>query len=96
MNVDPSIRFLVVDDVAPMRLAIQNCLRHMGFEHIALANDGKEAQAYLERDPVDCIISDWSMPEVTGLELLRYVRSSAGLKKNTFHAGYCRWGARKR
>lgn len=84
MNVDQSIRFLVIDDVAPMRLAIQNCLRHMGFQHIALANDGKEAKDYLEREPVDCIISDWSMPEVTGLELLRYVRSSSGLKKIRF------------
>lgn len=77
-------KFLVVDDFESMRKMVRNNLLSMGFEKVTMAKNGAEAIKHLKSSPVDCIISDWNMPEVTGIELLKYVRSSAQYKKIPF------------
>ena len=68
-------RVLVVDDEAPLRRALQRILEQAGYEVVAAAN-GREAQRWLEDiSTIDAIVSDLNMPEMTGLELLRAVRS---------------------
>lgn len=81
---DSAIRFLVVDDVELMRKSIQSCLERLGFVNIVLAANGREAIDLLEQQPFDCIISDWRMPFVTGLELLRHVRATPRLRNIKF------------
>ena len=77
--------FLIVDDQSFMRRTIRNNLRAMKYlGEIHEAPDGKQAISILKTNHVDVIISDWSMPEVTGLELLRYVRKSPKLKHIPF------------
>ncbi|MBF0502098.1 MAG: response regulator [Candidatus Riflebacteria bacterium] len=68
---------LVVDDYGYMRKIISDILRQMGFGHIQEAENVLEAEAFLEENPFDLIISDWNMPDRTGLELLKTVRSRA-------------------
>jgi len=71
------MRVLVVDDYGYMRKIIGDILRQMGFGHVLEAADVPQAQSFLELSPVDLIISDLTMPEETGLDLLRTVRSRA-------------------
>jgi len=79
-----NIRFLVVDDFDAMRTTIKNNLIAMGFEQISLASNGSEAIKILEAKPIDCIISDWNMPVLNGMELLQHVRSSDNFKNLHF------------
>ena len=72
-----AMRVLVVDDYGYMRKIIGDILRQMGFGHVLEAADVPQAQSFLELSPVDLIISDLTMPEETGLDLLRAVRSRA-------------------
>ena len=75
MHAAKDSRFLVVDDFEPMRTLIRNNLMAIGFKQIAVVADGDEAIRYLENKPVDCIIADWNMPRMKGIELLRRVRA---------------------
>lgn len=70
-------KVLVVDDMSTMRKIVTNLLVDVGFakEKIADADDGITAQHYLENNEVDFVVTDWNMPKVTGIELLRWVRS---------------------
>jgi two-component system chemotaxis response regulator CheY len=70
------MRVLVVDDFATMRRIIKNILRQLGFTNIVEADDGTTAWETLNKDNIDFIISDWNMPKMSGIELLRKVRSS--------------------
>ncbi|MBF0496801.1 MAG: response regulator [Deltaproteobacteria bacterium] len=76
------IRILVVDDSLMMRQTIKGILRQMGFNNIVLAANGEQAKLEVDKEGCDLIVSDWNMPNMTGIELLRYVRS-ATLSKNT-------------
>lgn len=76
MVFNPNMRVLVVDDFSTMRRIIKNILRQIGFANIAEADDGTTAWEMLNKDKVDFIISDWNMPRMTGIELLRKVRAS--------------------
>lgn len=71
------LRVLVVDDMATMRRIVINLLCDVGFskENISEADDGKTAKAFLESNEVDFIVTDWNMPEVKGIDLLRWVRA---------------------
>jgi two-component system chemotaxis response regulator CheY len=76
---NPSHRFLVVDDFAPMREIIRNVLREIGYEHITEASDGAAALPLLQAHPFDLLITDWNMPRLPGIELLRAVRADPKL-----------------
>ncbi len=76
MPVNTNMRVLIVDDFSTMRRIIKNILRQLGFNNILEADDGTSAWDVLNRDQIDFIISDWNMPQMTGIELLRKVRAS--------------------
>jgi two-component system chemotaxis response regulator CheY len=76
MGTDKNMRILVVDDFSTMRRIIKNILRQLGYNNIVEADDGTSAWEILNKDKIDFIVSDWNMPQMTGIELLRKVRSS--------------------
>lgn len=76
MPYDPNMRVLVVDDFSTMRRIIKNILRQLGFNNIVEADDGTTAWDILNKDKIDFIVSDWNMPQMTGIDLLRKVRAS--------------------
>ncbi|MGD9609751.1 MAG: chemotaxis response regulator CheY [Desulfovibrionaceae bacterium] len=76
MAINKEMRILVVDDFSTMRRIIKNILRQLGFNNIIEADDGSTAWETLTKDKVDFIISDWNMPKMPGIELLRKVRAS--------------------
>ena len=76
MAVNTNMRVLIVDDFSTMRRIIKNILRQLGFNNIVEADDGTAAWEILTKDQIDFIISDWNMPQMTGIELLRKVRAS--------------------
>jgi len=71
-----SLKFLVVDDSLTMRRIVINTLKTIGFENVVEAADGKDAMAKLLREGADFLITDWNMPEMSGLELTRWVRAA--------------------
>jgi len=77
---DLNMKILAVDDFSTMRRIVRNILRQLGYNHIAEAEDGASALEHLKQNKVDFIISDWNMPNMTGLELLKAVRADANLK----------------
>jgi two-component system, chemotaxis family, chemotaxis protein CheY len=81
---DLSMKILIVDDFATMRRIMKNILKQIGFTNIIEADDGTTALAELQKTSVDLIISDWNMPKMTGLDLLKAVRSSDNLKNLPF------------
>lgn len=76
MPANTAMRILVVDDFSTMRRIIKNILRQLGFTNVVEADDGNTAWETLNKDRIDFIISDWNMPNMTGIELLRKVRAS--------------------
>jgi two-component system chemotaxis response regulator CheY len=74
------LRFLVVDDFSTMRRIVRNLLKELGYANVDEAEDGAAAFAMLEREPYDFVISDWNMPNLDGLGLLRRIRESERLK----------------
>ena len=76
MAVNTNMRVLIVDDFSTMRRIIKNILRQLGFNNIIEADDGTAAWEILSKDQIDFIISEWNMPQMTGIELLRKVRAS--------------------
>ena len=81
---DLSMKILIVDDFATMRRIMKNILKQIGFSNIIEADDGTTAMEELKKTPVDLIISDWNMPKMTGLDLLKNVRGSDALKDVPF------------
>jgi len=84
MAIDTSIKVLVVDDFATMRRIVKGALKQLGFKDIIEAEDGKAAFDELKKEKVGLIVSDWNMPNMTGLELLKAVRGDDGLKDIPF------------
>ncbi|SBV90718.1 chemotaxis regulator transmitting signal to flagellar motor component [uncultured delta proteobacterium] len=76
MSYNTDMRVLVVDDFSTMRRIIKNILRQLGFNNVVEADDGTTAWDVLNKDKIEFIISDWNMPQMTGIELLRKVRAS--------------------
>jgi len=76
MAYDKNMRVLVVDDFSTMRRIIKNILRQLGFNNVLEADDGTTAWEVLGKEQVDFIVSDWNMPQMSGIELLRKVRAS--------------------
>jgi two-component system chemotaxis response regulator CheY len=81
---DLHIKILVVDDFATMRKVIRNLLKQVGYENIVEAEDGVTAFRTLKSQKIDLIISDWNMPNMTGLELLKAVRADEEIKATPF------------
>jgi two-component system chemotaxis response regulator CheY len=80
MSVDKNMRILVVDDFLTMRRIVINLLRQLGFANVTEAADGKLALEKVKTEKIDLIISDWNMPNMTGIDFLRQVRSEEALK----------------
>ena len=76
------LKFLVVDDSITMRRIVINTLKNMGHDKIVEAVDGEDALAKLQvEDDVDFIITDWNMPNMTGLEFVKVVRQQDNIKE---------------
>jgi two-component system chemotaxis response regulator CheY len=73
--------FLVVDDFSTMRRIIKNVLNEMGYANVQEADDGNTALPLLQKGNFDFLITDWNMPGMPGLELLKLVRADARLAK---------------
>jgi len=89
MALKADIKILIVDDMSTMRKIIKNMLSQVGFTNIAEADDGATAwpmieNAIKEGRPYEFIVSDWNMPQMSGLDLLKNVRSTPGLEKLPF------------
>jgi two-component system chemotaxis response regulator CheY len=80
MPADTKMHVLVVDDFATMRRIISNVLKQLGFENILEAEDGTKALQIMETEQVDFVITDWNMPQMSGLDLLKAIRSSEDKK----------------
>jgi len=81
---EKNIKVLVVDDFATMRKVVRNLLKQVGYEDIVEAEDGVMALKALKSQKIDVIVSDWNMPNMSGLELLKAVRADAELAKTPF------------
>jgi two-component system chemotaxis response regulator CheY len=81
---DPKTKVLVVDDMLTMRKIVTKICRELGFTDIREAADGAEAWKLVQDNNFGLIISDWNMPNTTGLELLKHVRASEKAKKTPF------------
>ncbi|MCZ7587082.1 MAG: response regulator [Deltaproteobacteria bacterium] len=84
MPLPPDLRIITVDDYNTMRRIIKNLLGQLGYKSVLEAEDGRAALDVLKHEKVDLIISDWSMPKMTGLDLLKAVRSDPDLKNTPF------------
>lgn len=73
-------KFLVVDDFSTMRRIVRNLLKELGFVKVSEAEDGVEALKKLRSEPFDFVVSDWNMPNMTGIDLLREIRADEKLK----------------
>ena len=80
MSPQSNVRFLVVDDFPTMRRILRNLLKELGYGNVDEAEDGMSALQKLRAQPFDFVVSDWNMPNMTGIELLRAVRADAQLK----------------
>lgn len=77
---DTNMKFLVVDDFSTMRRIVRNLLKELGFSNVYEAEDGVDALRKLRADTFDFVVSDWNMPNMTGIELLREIRKDESLK----------------
>lgn len=75
MTVDYNIKIMIVDDFATMRRIVKNILMQLGFKNFLEADDGSTAWDILQKEEVNLIVSDWNMPKMTGIELLKKVRA---------------------
>ncbi len=82
MSADKKIRILIVEDDEINRKLLTNILNTIGFNNIIQAQNGKIGWETLQKNSVDLIITDWMMPEMDGLDLLKNIRESeSNLKK---------------
>jgi two-component system chemotaxis response regulator CheY len=78
---DQNMKILVVDDFSTMRRIIKNILKELGYNNVDEADDGKTGLEKLQGGGgFDFVITDWNMPIMPGIELLRAIRSDAALK----------------
>ena len=77
---DPAMKFLVVDDFSTMRRIVRNLLKELGYTNAEEAEDGVVAMNMLRSNKFDFVVSDWNMPNMTGIELLKNIRADETLK----------------
>lgn len=73
------MKILIVDDFSTMRRIVKNLLRDLGFTDTVEADDGRTALPILEKGGIDFLITDWNMPGMTGIDLLKTVRANPSL-----------------
>ncbi|WP_363320214.1 chemotaxis response regulator CheY [Ferrovum sp.] len=78
--VDANLKFLVVDDFSTMRRIVRNLLKELGFTNVIEAEDGVDALNKLRAGDIEFVVSDWNMPNMTGIDLLRAIRKDPALK----------------
>jgi two-component system chemotaxis response regulator CheY len=81
---DTSMKVLVVDDFATMRRIVKGVLKQLGFSNIIEVEDGSLALEELKKEEIGLIVSDWNMPNMSGLDLLKAVRGDENLKGTPF------------
>ncbi|NOU10189.1 MAG: response regulator [Nitrospira sp. CG24B] len=74
------MKVLVVDDMVTMRRIVKNILKQLGFGNVDEAENGQEALQKLRADTFGFVVSDWNMPIMTGIEMLRAIRADEKLK----------------
>jgi two-component system, chemotaxis family, chemotaxis protein CheY len=79
--VSKDMKFLVVDDFSTMRRIIKNLLNDLGYANVTEADDGATALPMLQAGNFDFLVTDWNMPGMPGLDLLKAVRADARLAK---------------
>jgi len=77
---DKNMKILVVDDFSTMRRIIKNLLRDLGFTNVSEADDGSTALPMLQNGDFDFVVTDWNMPGMQGIDLLREIRKDDNLK----------------
>ncbi len=80
MPADPNMKILVVDDMSTMRRIVKNIMKQLGFANVDEAENGQDALDKLRADSFGFVISDWNMPVMTGIDLLRAIRADDKLK----------------
>lgn len=78
---DPNTKFLVVDDFSTMRRIVRNLLKELGFANVDEAEDGVDGLSKLQAGDFDFVVSDWNMPNMDGLEMLKKIREDSKLSK---------------
>jgi len=78
---DKNLKFLVVDDFSTMRRIVRNLLKELGYVNVDEAEDGVAALQKLKSQSFGFVISDWNMPNMDGLALLKSIRADEQLKK---------------
>jgi two-component system chemotaxis response regulator CheY len=77
---DKNLKFLVVDDFSTMRRIVRNLLKELGYTNVDEAEDGVVAMQKLQGSMFQFVVTDWNMPNMTGIELLKAIRADANLK----------------
>lgn len=77
---DKNLKFLVVDDMSTMRRIVRSILKELGFDNVEEAEDGNDALSKLRAGKFDFVVSDWNMPNLDGLEMLKAIRADDKLK----------------
>ena len=78
---DKNMKILIVDDFSTMRRIIKGLLHELGFNNVEEADDGNTALPMLKANAYDFLITDWNMPGMNGIDLLRAVRADGKLGK---------------
>jgi two-component system, chemotaxis family, chemotaxis protein CheY len=78
---NPNMKILIVDDFSTMRRIVKNLLADLGFNNTAEADDGSTALPLLKQGGFDFVVTDWNMPGVTGIDLLKAIRAEPSLAK---------------
>ena len=79
-TLDKNMKILVVDDFSTMRRIIKNLLRDLGFSNTQEADDGTTALPMLQKGDFDFVVTDWNMPGMQGIDLLKAIRADEQLK----------------
>ena len=81
MPADPNMKILVVDDMSTTRRIVKNILKQLGFNNLEEAENGQDALTKLHADTYGFVVSDWNMPVMMGIDMLRAIRADEKLKK---------------
>lgn len=76
-----NLKFLIVDDYSTMRRIVKNLLHDLGYPNVAEADDGRTALPMLQAGGFDFVVTDWNMPDMPGLDLLKAIRADENLKE---------------